>query len=146
MCGDRTGNPGPSRLLVLALLLDRRFDGPLDLAVEPRLLSKCVQHLAGLGTLAAPQEEDRGDLDAPIDNMLIRDDRFEGVSITAANIDNILLLENRPEITYDLMGGTVLSNTQSVPGTGGSITLSYKDSSYRIDISPFTGKLTVVEE
>ncbi len=73
------------------------------------------------------------------------DKRFEGVWISAANIDNILVLEDRPEITYDMMGGTVLSNTESVPGTGGSVTLSYKDSSYRIDISPFTGKLTVTE-
>jgi len=73
------------------------------------------------------------------------DDRFEGVSISAANIDNILVIEDRPEITYDLMGGTVLSNSASLPGTGGSVTLSYKDSSYEIDIAPFTGKLTVTE-
>ncbi len=73
------------------------------------------------------------------------DDRFEGVSISAASIDNILLIEDRPEITYDMMGGTVLSNSLSLPGTGGSVTLSYKDSSYQIDISSFTGKLTVTE-
>ena len=73
------------------------------------------------------------------------DNRFAGVRITAATIDGVVL-EDRPEITYDLMGGTVLSNTESVPGIGGSVTLSYKDSNYRIEISPFTGKLTVIEE
>ncbi len=73
------------------------------------------------------------------------DNRFEGVSISAATIDDVVLAD-RPEITYDLMGGTVLSNSASIPGLGGSVTLSYKDRSYRIDISPFTGKLTVVEE
>ena len=73
------------------------------------------------------------------------DDRFEGVSISAADIDNILVIEDRPEITYDMMGGTVLSNSLSLPGNGGSVTLSYKDSSYQIDIAPFTGKLTVTE-
>ena len=72
------------------------------------------------------------------------DKRFEGVWISAATIDGVDL-EDRPEITYDMMGGTVLSNTESVPGIGGTVTLSYKDSSYRIDISPFTGKLTVTE-
>ena len=72
------------------------------------------------------------------------DNRFEGVFFSAATIDGIDL-NARPEITYDLMGGTVLSNSASLPGTGGSVTLSYKDSSYEIDIAPFTGKLTVTE-
>jgi len=72
------------------------------------------------------------------------DNRFEGVFFSAATIDGIDLAD-RPEITYDLMGGTVLSNSASLPGTGGSVTLSYKDSSYEIDIAPFTGKLTVTE-
>ena len=72
------------------------------------------------------------------------DKRFEGVWISAATIDGVDL-EDRPEITYDMMGGTVLSNSLSLPGIGGSVTLSYKDSSYQIDISPFTGKLTVTE-
>ena len=74
-----------------------------------------------------------------------RDDRFEGVSISAATIDDVDLTD-RPEITYDLMGGTVLSTSASIPGLGGSVWMSYKDRTYRIDISPFTGKLTVVEE
>jgi len=73
------------------------------------------------------------------------DKRFEGVSISAANIDNILVIEDRPEITYDLMGGTVLSTSASLPGEGGSVTMSYKDASYQIDIAAFTGKLTVTE-
>ena len=72
------------------------------------------------------------------------DNRFEGVSFSAATIDGIDLAD-RPEITYDLMGGTVLSDSASLPGTGGLVTLSYKDSSYQIDISSFTGKLTVTE-
>ena len=75
---------------------------------------------------------------------LSTDNRFEGVFFSAATIDGIDL-DDRPEITYDLMGGTVLSNSASLPGTGGSVTLSYKDSSYEIDIAPFTGKLTVTE-
>ena len=72
------------------------------------------------------------------------DNRFEGVLFSAATIDDVDLAD-RPEITYDLMGGTVLSYSASLPGTGGSVTMSYKDSSYRIDIAPFTGKLTVTE-
>jgi type II secretory pathway pseudopilin PulG len=72
------------------------------------------------------------------------DNRFEGVLFSAATIDGIDLAD-RPEVTYDLMGGTVLSDSASLPGTGGSVTLSYKDSSYQIDIAPFTGKLTVTE-
>ena len=72
------------------------------------------------------------------------DNRFEGVSFSAATIDGIDLAD-RPEITYDLMGGTVLSDSASLPGTGGFVTLSYKDSSYQVDIAPFTGKLTVTE-
>ncbi len=73
------------------------------------------------------------------------DNRFEGIWISAATIDNIDLADGA-QITYDLMGGTVLATDESTPGLGGSVTLSYKDASYRIDISPFTGKLTVTEE
>ena len=43
------------------------------------------------------------------------------------------------------MGGTVLSASESTPGLGGSVTMSYKGASYRIDIASFTGKLTVTE-
>ena len=71
------------------------------------------------------------------------DNRFEGVLITEATIDNVVLT-NRPEITYDELGGTVQSS--SAPGLGGSIVMTFKDSSYRITVSPFTGKLTVIEQ
>ncbi len=71
------------------------------------------------------------------------DDRFEGVVITEATIDGTILAL-RPQITYDQLGGTV--RTDSTPGLGGSIVLTFKDSSYRITVSPFTGKLTVVEQ
>lgn len=70
------------------------------------------------------------------------DDRFEGVRVSAATIDGVDLAD-RPEITYDQMGGTVLFD--ETPGTGGSVTLTYDGASYQIVISPFTGKLTVVE-
>ncbi len=71
------------------------------------------------------------------------DNRFEGVLITEATIDNVVLT-NRPEITYDELGGTVQSS--SAPGLGGSIVMTFKDSSYRITVAPFTGKLTVIEQ
>ena len=53
-------------------------------------------------------------------------------------------LAGRPQITYDLLGGTI--RTDGTPGIGGSIVLTFKDSTYRITVSPFTGKLTVSEE
>ncbi|MEE8131249.1 MAG: prepilin-type N-terminal cleavage/methylation domain-containing protein [Vicinamibacterales bacterium] len=70
------------------------------------------------------------------------DDRFEGVSFTAVTIDGTALAD-RPEITYDQMGGTVLSD--NTPGIGGTVTLSFNGANYQIDIAPFTGKLTVLE-
>ncbi len=71
------------------------------------------------------------------------DDRFEGVAITEATIDGTILTL-QPEITYDQLGGTV--RLDSTPGIGGSIVLTFKDSSYRVTVSPFTGKLTVNAE
>ncbi len=71
------------------------------------------------------------------------DGRFEGVVITEVTMDG-MTLEDRPQITYDQLGGTI--QTSSAPGIGGSIVLTYKDSIYRITVSPFTGKLTVSEE
>ena len=71
------------------------------------------------------------------------DDRFEGVAITEATIDGTIL-SLQPQITYDQLGGTV--RLDSTPGIGGSIVLTFKDSSYRITVSPFTGKLTVNAE
>lgn len=82
----------------------------------------------------------------PLGNMgqyivnFIEDDRFEGVSITAASIDGASLLD-QPEITYDTLGGTVRPG--GVPGTGGNVVVSFGNESYRIDIASFTGKLTV---
>ena len=70
------------------------------------------------------------------------DNRFQGVSFTAATIDGTDLAD-RPEITYDQMGGTVLFD--NTPGIGGTVTLSFDGANYQIDIAPFTGKLTVVE-
>ncbi len=69
------------------------------------------------------------------------EDRFEGVQITAGTIDGETLVPNGVDITYDALGGTV--QTGNAPGTGGQITLSFDDSSYRIIVTPFTGKLTV---
>lgn len=65
-------------------------------------------------------------------------DRFELVSISVVSIDG-----GNPHITYDELGGTV--SDLNTPGTGGSITVNGGDFSYRIDISAFTGKLTVTE-
>jgi type II secretory pathway pseudopilin PulG len=72
----------------------------------------------------------------------VEDERFEGVEITAADVDG-LLLTDRPEITYDTLGGTVRPG--GAPGTGGNIVVTFGDESYRVDIAPFTGKLTVTE-
>jgi hypothetical protein len=72
----------------------------------------------------------------------VEDDRFEGVSISSADIDGVALTD-RPEITYDTLGGTVKPG--GVPGTGGNVVLSFGGESYRIDIASFTGKLTVSE-
>jgi type II secretory pathway pseudopilin PulG len=82
----------------------------------------------------------------PLGNMgqyivnFIEDDRFEGVSITAVDIDGATLVD-RPEITYDTLGGTVRPG--GVPGTGGFVVVSFGNESYRIDVAAFTGKLTV---
>lgn len=84
----------------------------------------------------------------PLGNMgqyivnFVQDDRFEGVSIASATIDGVSL-GDRPEITYDTLGGTVQAGGD--PGTGGNIVLTFGDESYRIDIAAFTGKLTVSE-
>jgi type II secretory pathway pseudopilin PulG len=84
----------------------------------------------------------------PLGNMgqyivdFFEDDRFEGVEITAADIDGTTLPPGRPEITYDQLGGTV---NGAAPGTGGNVVVSFGDESYRIDIAAFTGKLTVTK-
>ncbi len=64
--------------------------------------------------------------------------RFEGISISVVNIDG-----GTRQITYDALGGTVVA--VGTPGTGGRITVSSPSGNYRIDIAPFTGKLTVTK-
>lgn len=65
------------------------------------------------------------------------DKRFEGVTIGEVEIDGT----NR-YITYDHLGGTVRVGGSS-PGIGGSIIVTSDEATYRINIAPFTGKLTV---
>jgi type II secretory pathway pseudopilin PulG len=65
------------------------------------------------------------------------DNRFEGVTIGEVAIDGT----NR-YITYDHLGGTVRAGGSS-PGIGGSIIVTSDEATYRINIAPFTGKLTV---
>lgn len=64
------------------------------------------------------------------------DDRFSDITITSVSIDGA-----QPHITYDSLGGTVMAGDQ--PGTGGFIEVSSDEAVYRINIAPFTGKLTV---
>ncbi len=71
-----------------------------------------------------------------------QDDRFEGVAITAATIDGVDIAD-RPEITYDMLGGTVMAG--GIPGTGGTLTVTFDAVNYQVTIAPFTGKLTVTE-
>jgi type II secretory pathway pseudopilin PulG len=65
------------------------------------------------------------------------DSRFAGVTITAVTIDG-----GQRHITYDSMGGTVAGGG-AAPGIGGAIIVSSDEATYRINIAPFTGKLTV---
>jgi type II secretory pathway pseudopilin PulG len=67
---------------------------------------------------------------------LANDDRFSDVTISAANIDG----GNR-FITYDELGGTIAPTGE--PGNGGTITITSPEATFRIIVSPFTGKLTV---
>jgi prepilin-type N-terminal cleavage/methylation domain-containing protein len=66
----------------------------------------------------------------------VESDRFSGVTITDVNIDG-----GKDYITFDLLGGTLLDSTS--PGTGGSLIVTSPEATYRINIAPFTGKLTV---
>ena len=66
------------------------------------------------------------------------DRRFSGVQIADASFDN-----GRRYITFDSLGGTVMSGQQ--PGTGGQIEVSSDIATYQIEVAPFTGKLTVRE-
>jgi prepilin-type N-terminal cleavage/methylation domain-containing protein len=72
------------------------------------------------------------------------DSRFEGVQIIEATIDSVALAPGtRVEITYDELGGSVMPG--GLPGLGGSVTINYEAATYRVDIAPFTGKLTVTK-
>jgi hypothetical protein len=71
------------------------------------------------------------------------DNRFSGVSITAAEIDADNLTAG-VNLHYDELGGTVTPG--GAPGTGGYIVVTSPTESYRISVSAFTGKLTVDPE
>ncbi len=71
-----------------------------------------------------------------------KDNRFEGVTLSAITLDGVVLAD-RPEITYDELGGTIVPG--GIPGIGGTIVVSMADVSYQINIAPFTGKMTVME-
>lgn len=69
------------------------------------------------------------------------DDRFTGVTISSVDIDG-----GGRDLQYDALGGTITAGGSSgVPGTGGTIVVTSGTEQYQITISPFTGKLTVVE-
>ena len=69
------------------------------------------------------------------------DDRFDGVTISNVEIDGI-----ERDLTYDALGGTVFDGGGGIgPGIGGAITVTSTEESYRIDVAPFTGKLTVTK-
>jgi prepilin-type N-terminal cleavage/methylation domain-containing protein len=69
------------------------------------------------------------------------DDRFKGVSISEVVID-----DDARDISYDALGGTVMEGGGGIaPGIGGAITITSSQESYRIDVAPFTGKLTVTK-
>ena len=66
------------------------------------------------------------------------ENRFNGVSIIISSFDG-----GNQFITYDTLGGTIM--TGNAPGIGGQIQLQVQDVIYQIDVSPFTGKLTVTK-
>jgi len=65
------------------------------------------------------------------------DRRFQGVRIL-----NVALDGDNDYLVYDPLGGTL--RTGGAPGTGGTIDVAMGDDRYRIRVSAFTGKLTVV--
>jgi Tfp pilus assembly protein FimT len=76
-----------------------------------------------------------GTLDRYIVNFA-NDPRFTEISISDASFDG-----GAQFITYDELGGTIAANGE--PGTGGQITVTSPEATFRINVSPFTGKLTV---
>ena len=66
------------------------------------------------------------------------DSRFSGVEIDTASFDS-----GKRFITFDSLGGTVMSGQQ--PGTGGQVTVVSDGAEFEVEVAPFTGKLTVRE-
>jgi prepilin-type N-terminal cleavage/methylation domain-containing protein len=66
------------------------------------------------------------------------EDRWEGVSISAVDIDG-----GESFLTFDELGGTITDG--NAPGTGGTITVTTDGFEYAITIAPFTGKITVAQ-
>jgi hypothetical protein len=92
--------------------------------------------------LAIPYDPDTADfIHDPLEGGeyvvdLVTDGRFDGVTITSINLEN-----GGHDLHFDSLGGVI--NTSNGPGVGGSIVITSANDSYRLTISPFTGKLTV---
>jgi prepilin-type N-terminal cleavage/methylation domain-containing protein len=56
------------------------------------------------------------------------DSRFEGVRLSSVNFGG------NADVQFDVLGS---------PSSGGSIEIEYKSSRYRVDVAPFTGRVTV---
>ncbi|UCD74982.1 MAG: prepilin-type N-terminal cleavage/methylation domain-containing protein [Phycisphaerales bacterium] len=69
------------------------------------------------------------------------DERYEGVWITSADIDDDSELP--VNLHYGPLGGTRMAGVGAPPGLGGQIVIASDEYSYEITIAPFTGKLTV---
>ncbi|MFK7960035.1 MAG: prepilin-type N-terminal cleavage/methylation domain-containing protein [Phycisphaerales bacterium] len=65
------------------------------------------------------------------------DNRFRNVSISEVAIDT-----DKRQLVYDSLGGTVIG-AGSTPSAGGTIEINAADTTYRITVSAFTGKLSV---
>lgn len=67
------------------------------------------------------------------------DDRFAGVTIEDIDIDS-----GGSDLHFDALGGTLTAS--GAVGVGGSIVVASPNDRYQITISPFTGKITVVQQ
>lgn len=61
------------------------------------------------------------------------DTRFRGVRIVSAQFGS----DDEPVLEFDELGA---------PTSGGSVVLAFEDTSYRVSVAPFTGRVTVAEE
>jgi hypothetical protein len=69
------------------------------------------------------------------------DERFTGVTISSVAIDGAAR-----DLQYDSLGGTIMTGGSSgLPGIGGTIVIQSGAEQYQITVSPFTGKLTVLQ-